>query len=114
MFKASSTVLVRFPFSDIASSKQRPALVLTSIQTSKRTGIVVVAMITSQIRSNAISGDVILNDWEKAGLLHPSKLRLAKIATLDVTLIQKPLGRLSKADMKQARAAFRNVFDSIL
>lgn len=34
-------------------------------------------------------GDVLLADWKAAGLLHPSLLRLAKIATIDAELIDK-------------------------
>jgi hypothetical protein len=67
-------------------------------------------MITSQVEALALDGDVLLGDWEAAGLLHPSLLRVGKLATIDEELIDKTLGRLSDPDLDAARQAFRRVF----
>jgi len=103
-------VLVRFPFTDPATTKKRPALLLGRVARSPRNRLATVAMITSQLESPALDGDVRLSDWETAGLLHPSLLRLAKVATVDEDLVDKPIGRLSKRDLAAARAAFRGLF----
>lgn len=50
-----------------------------------------------------------LADWRESGLLHPSLLRLAKIATVDEDLVEKSIGELSKPDRKLALAVFRRV-----
>jgi hypothetical protein len=55
-----------------------------------------------------------LADWKTAGLLHPSLLRLAKLASIDEELIDKAIGRLSARDLEAARVAFRGVFASWL
>ena len=57
-----------------------------------------------------LDGDVLLADWKAAGLLHPSLLRLAKIATVDELLIDKTIGRLSARDLQPAREAYHRVF----
>lgn len=67
-------------------------------------------MITSQVEALGLEGDVLLKDWKDAGLLHPSLLRLAKVATVDAELVDKVLGRLSAGDHASARSAFRRVF----
>jgi len=67
-------------------------------------------MITSQIEALSLEGDVLLADWQTAGLLHPSLLRLAKVATVDDELVEKTLGRLSTRDLDAARRTFRRVF----
>lgn len=67
-------------------------------------------MITSQVEGLALEGDVHLLDWKAAGLLHPSVLRLAKVATVDERLIEKTIGRLSARDLASVRDAFRRVF----
>jgi hypothetical protein len=67
-------------------------------------------MITSQIEALKLEGDVLLADWRAAGLLHPSLLRLAKVATIDTALIDKGIGRLSSSDARAARIAFQRVF----
>lgn len=108
--KAGDVALVRFPFTDLAATKKRPALVLAVTSRSVRYRLVTIAMITSQIDSLALEGDVTLNDWSRAGLLHPSLLRLAKVATLDGELVDRTIGRLSAADRATAREAFQRVF----
>lgn len=107
---AGAVVLVRFPFAELAATKKRPALVLTRTVRSARYRLVTLAMITSQVEALRLDGDVLLTDWKSAGLLHPSLLRLAKVATVDAELIDKSIGRLSAADKAAAREAFRRVF----
>lgn len=108
--KPGDVALVRFPFAELASEKKRPALILAQTVRSPRNRLATVAMITSQIEALKLTGDVILAEWKAAGLLHPSLLRLAKIATVDQDLVDKKLGRLSERDMDAARTAFRRVF----
>ena len=85
-------------------------MILTQTARSPRHQLAIVAMITSQIDSLALPGDVQLGDWKHAGLLHPSVLRLAKVATIDGELVEKALGRLSRGDLTAARAALKRVF----
>ena len=108
--KPGEVALVRFPFTDAASTKKRPALVLARTTRSPRNRLATLAMITSQVEALKIDGDVLLADWRAAGLLHPSLLRLAKVATVDEQLIDKTIGRLSARDLAAAREAFHRVF----
>ncbi|MCC6846917.1 MAG: type II toxin-antitoxin system PemK/MazF family toxin [Deltaproteobacteria bacterium] len=108
--KAGDVALVRFPFTDVATTKKRPALVLSATTRSPRYRLVTLAMITSQTDALKLEGDVVVEAWEVAGLLHPSLLRLAKIATIDAELVDKTIGRLSTRDLRAAREAFRRVF----
>ena len=107
--KPGEIALVRFPFSDLATAKKRPALVLTRTTRSPRNRLVTVSMITSQVEGLKLEGDVLLEDWKAAGLLHPSLLRLAKIATVDEQLIEKVIGRLSARDLAAGRQALHRV-----
>ena len=79
---------------------------------SARYRLVTLAMITSQVEALELDGDVALEQWQAAGLLHPSLLRLAKVATVDRDLVDKAIGRLSAADLGAARAAFRRVLST--
>jgi mRNA interferase MazF len=112
--KPGDVVLVRFPFTDMAAAKKRPALLLAHTPRSSRYRLATVAMITSQIEALKLEGDVLLADWKAAGLLHRSLLRLAKIATVDTELIDKSVGRLSSSDTRAARVAFKRVFSDWL
>jgi mRNA interferase MazF len=108
--RPGDVALVRFPFTELATEKKRPALVLARTALSKRNRIATVAMITSQIDALSLSGDVKIAEWEAAGLLHPSLLRMAKVATIDEYLIDKRIGRLSDPDLKTAASVFCHVF----
>ena len=108
--KPGEIVLVRFPFTDLAAAKKRPALLLALTVRSPRNRLATVAMITSQVEALKLLGDVLLSNWKAAGLLHPSLLRLAKVATVEEHLIDKTIGKLSTRDVDAARDAFRRVF----
>lgn len=112
--KPGDIALVRFPFADLATTKKRPALVLARTTRSPRNRLTTLAMITSQIEALRLDGDVELTDWKSAGLLHPSLLRLAKIATVDEDLVDKVIGKLSAPDRAAARKAFNVVFSAWL
>jgi len=108
--KPGDIALVRFPFADVTTTKKRPALVLARTARSPRNRLVTVAMITSQTEALRLDGDVLLSEWKAAGLLHPSLLRMAKIATVDEDLIERSIGRLAPTDLDAARAAFQRLF----
>ncbi len=67
-------------------------------------------MITSQMAGERILGDYEIGAWKESGLLHPSRLRLAKLVSLEEDLIQKKLGALAKADKKNIAKEFRKLF----
>lgn len=108
--KPGDVVLVRFPFGDAAAAKKRPALLLARTVRSPRNRLATLAMITSQIEALRLEGDVLLDGWQAAGLLHPSLLRLAKVATVDEELVERAIGRLAAPDRAAAGSALRRVF----
>ncbi len=106
----ANIVLVPFPFSDLQTIKKRPALGLAENKMPPKIQILMVAMITSQIDGFKLASDVFIKDWEAAHLLHPSIVRLAKIATIDADLVQERLGSLSKRDFLSLKKSFRKLF----
>ena len=99
-------VLMAFPFSG-GGSKRRPALVLAD--TGDRD--IVVARITTQ--PYGASEDVEIRDWAAAGLLSASIVRVHKVATLERSLVERVLGRLTAADRGAVRTAVMTLFGSI-
>jgi mRNA interferase MazF len=102
--------LVPFPFSDASHSKKRPSLILSTGEIGKSYSLITVAMISSQLDGARLVGDVLLADWAEANLLHPSLLRLSKVATLDRSLLLSKLGRISKRDLTAAKKEFKKVY----
>ena len=88
-------VLVPFPFTDLSTTRVRPAVVVSSAEYSTHTSDIIVAMVTSQPQTSPT--DCALQDWREAGLVFPSWVR-AKLATLEQRLVQFSPGRLSRRD----------------
>jgi mRNA interferase MazF len=97
-------VVVPFPFTDRATTKRRPALVL-STKTFNRHGHSVLAMITSASHQSW-PGDTALGDLKSAGLNTPSLVRL-KVFTLDNRFITRRLGVLAARDRAAVAGEFR-------
>lgn len=99
-------VLVHFPFTDLSSTKRRPALVLWA--DPDQTDFTL-AFITSQNVTAVSAGETALQathpEFRMSGLSVPSKIRAAKLVTLNRTLITRWLGRLGPlwiADLDRA------------
>ena len=105
-------VLVPFPFDDLSSTKLRPALCLTdSVGTYEH---VVVAFITSQISKTAESSDLHIiatdDDFQRTGLKVSSSIRLHRLVTVPVGLIQRRLGVLSPSYRSALVAKLKTLF----
>lgn len=107
-------VLVPFPFTSLTILKKRPALVLATVHPAKLPGHLVVAMITSQLDGVSFPNDVLLKEWGKAGLPKPSLVRLSKIVTLEESMIQKTIGKLTKKDEPLVRSEFKRLFCALV
>lgn len=103
-------VLVKFPFTNLKSEKKRPALVLQSTPFSRSMDLYTIAMITSQVDGIQLKGDVHLKDWEGSGLLHPSIVRLSKLATVDSEIAERKLGTIALKDRKQIQNRIYELF----
>jgi len=108
-------VILPFPFTDLTTVKQRPALVLSADWFNVSRGDCVVAAITSQIPFDLQPDEYRLsaNDLLAGGLLKPSLLRLGKLFTISKSLLRRRLGTLSKTTMvvilEQVKQVFREL-----
>lgn len=97
-------VLVPFPFTDQSAAKQRPAVVVSSEAYQQTTPDVILMAVTSQVRTIAGLGEVVVQDWQAAGLLKPSIIKPV-ITTIERTLVRKTLGRLQEKDQTALKEA---------
>lgn len=98
-YKKWDIVLVPFPFTDLATTKKRPALIISPDEYNKKLDVVIV-FITSNLDVEYRIGDYKIQEWEKSNLPKPSMLRM-KFATIDKSIIIKKLGRLTETDVKE-------------
>ena len=109
IFKPWDIVVVPFPFVDKAVSKSRPALVLSDEKFNIK-GLVILSMITTA-RKTAHPFDVAIRDLSTTGLSIPSVVRW-KMFTLDLPIIKKKIGYLSKKDSTGCLKILRAVLPS--
>ena len=86
-FSFGQIVLLLFPFTDQATSKKRPAVVVSSANYHQMRPDLIVMAVTSRIQNYPLV-DIGIQDWQSAGLLKPSVIKPV-IATIDRTLVLK-------------------------
>jgi len=79
--------ICQFPFTSGAVSKIRPALFLFDVGQDA-----IICRVTSVHRNGLL--DVVLTDWQAAGLLKPSVARLDRIVTAEKSVFVRRLGVL--------------------
>jgi mRNA interferase MazF len=107
-FKQGDVLLVPYPFTDQSGSKQRPAVVISSLNYNQTHPDIILAPITSQI--TALPDQVTLTEWRAAGLVKPSVVK-PLLSSFDARLIRRKLGELSASDCAQVRTLFAKILD---
>lgn len=97
-----TAVRVPFPHTDAETRQRRPALVIATTGPEDEPFLLWVLMITSAAHRRW-SGDVEIRDPASIGLLIPSVIRTAKIATVEIARAG-PLGAIDEATLAAVRA----------
>ena len=100
---------VAFEFEDRRGVfKNRPVVVISPRQFSDRVLVLSIKVTSKEPRAQT-PGEVVLLDWEKAGLTKPSVARCSKLAQIPVSKFtnESRYGRLSSRDS-------RRVFDALV
>lgn len=94
-------VLVPFPFTDLQTIKQRPAVVVSADWFNRARPDCVIVAVTSQVPPRIERDHLPLSsaDLTSAGLPKASIVRLGKLVTVDQSIIRKTLGVLPSATL---------------
>jgi mRNA interferase MazF len=111
-YKWGDVVLVPFPFTDLSSTKQRPAVVVSSDILNAASEDVLVAAISSQIPAKLTAWEFMIPSGSLAacGLPKPSIMRLAKLAALHGQLIIKRIGSMPEPELRRILTQIRSLF----
>ncbi|MFN8490048.1 MAG: type II toxin-antitoxin system PemK/MazF family toxin [Caldilineaceae bacterium] len=103
--KPGDIVLVRFPQTDLQNGKLRPALVVAYIPGSHPD--ILLALITSREYQAIANFDEIIEpsdrDFLSTGLKARSVVRLTRLATVEVSVINAQLGMISQSRLTRIR-----------
>ncbi len=107
-FIKGDVVVLPFPFSDLSSSKRRPALILADITGDD---YIMIQITSKGIRDNyAII--LLKNDFSFGSLNQESNLRPNKVFTLDQKLILYKVGHLTDAKLTECINKVCNIIQS--
>ena len=123
-FQRSDVVLVPFPFSDLSTTKVRPAVVVSSALYHATEPDLLLVALTSRVATATGPFDYLLSDWRTAGLRYPSTSPWSSgprtegsghrpsalkpvLFTLDPARVIYRIGALTPADLAQVDQRLR-------
>lgn len=111
-YNRGDVVLVPFPFTDLSSAKQRPALVVSADVFNAVRDDVLVAAITSQVPATFAADEFLIPAGALAacGLPKPSVVKLNKMVALHHQLVIKRIGVLPATALGQVLTQLRGLF----
>jgi mRNA interferase MazF len=108
--KRGDIVLVPFPFTDLSSSKRRPALVISPDAFNEQMQDVIVAAITSQLTDTEHAVTLEIGDCVDGTLPKKSLVKLTKVFTIHSSLIVKKLCALREDKLAAVLGELRRIF----
>jgi mRNA interferase MazF len=93
-FRRGDVVLVPFPFSDLSTTKVRPAVVVSSALYHATEPDLFLVALTSKVATATGPFDYSLDEWRTAGLRYPSALKPV-LFTLDPAHVVYRIGALT-------------------
>ena len=109
-YRQGDIVLVSFPFTDLTSSKRRPALVLSPDSFNAAGEDLVLAAVTSHITDDPNAVHLWRGDFAEGRLPKPSMVKATKLFTMHSSLIAKRIGALRTEKMKEVLRSLRGFF----
>ena len=101
-------LLAALVFTSQAGAKKRPVMVIRDAGDED----LLVAPVSGQ--AVRVAYDVVLSDWQKAGLRLPSIVRVEKLATIEKGTVLRSLGRASAADWSRVKGSLTQLCEDIL
>jgi mRNA interferase MazF len=107
-YSQGEVLLAWLVFSDGQGAKRRPVLV---VQDFGDDDLLVVPVTSQAARSSA---DVVVANWQGAGLRLPSVVRVEKLATIAKSCVARKLGQLPASELIRVKETLAAVFKQIL
>jgi mRNA interferase MazF len=96
MLRQRDIVLIPIPFTDLASQKKRPAVIISSDTYNESNEDIVVVALTSNIEPREFSVTLTNDNLEDGTLKVTSMIRVDKIYTLNKSIVIKTFGRVKQ------------------
>ena len=101
-YSKNDIILVRYPFSDLSSSKVRPAVVVSVPHISQDIFIIALTSKTEVL----VEGEFVLSQWASVGLNVATAVKRG-LYTVHLNLVIKVIGKLANADAEKLEHSLR-------
>lgn len=109
-YNFAEVVMVGFPFTNLQTTKKRPAVIVRNASYQQNRPDVILMAITSQIRQSLQTGEALLQDRQTAGLAKPSVFK-PLIATIEQGRTVKTMGQLSQENQNSLKKVIQTILD---
>ncbi len=107
-FEFGDVLVVEFPFTDGSNRKRRPAVVISGAAYNATRADFVMLAITSQLKGSEDGFDVLIDEWQAAGLKKASALKPV-LFTLEAPYVRQRLGSLGANDVRALRSLLSRI-----
>jgi len=104
-FIKGDIVVLNFPFSNLSTTKRRPAFVLANLEDSD----IILCQVTSKPAKNKYSIKIVTDDFNVGSLPFDSFVRADKLFTADKNLILYKVGHIKQERIQQITEAVISV-----
>ena len=110
-FEFGEVALVPFPFTDLSQTKKRPVLIISNSDYTSASEDVVCCAITSNIVNTSYSILLETKDMIRGSIPLTSRIKCAKIFTLEKSLFIKKMGKVNPGIASQVKESLARLFD---
>ncbi len=103
-------VLLSVPFSDLRSTKVRPAIVVSNESFNKKSADCIMVPLTTIIKDEPYSIIINQQDIASGELLKPSRIRADKIFVVEKNLITMKIGTINDKTFEKIKAEILKMF----
>ncbi|MEA5452691.1 type II toxin-antitoxin system PemK/MazF family toxin [Leptolyngbya sp. CCNP1308] len=111
-YEFGEVVLVPFPFTNQNAQKKRPSVVISSGEYNAARPDLILIAVTSQVKTPLLFGEIMISDWQTAGLLKLSVIKPV-ITTVQKDLVIKKLGKLMPTDLQLLEELLGSLFKPV-
>jgi len=111
MFKQRDIILIPIPFTDLASQKKRPAIVISSDKYNDTSEDIIDVALTSNVKQQDFTIVITSEDLEDGKLKTTSMIRVDKIYTLNKSIVLKQFGRIKSSVLAKIKTTLLKLIE---
>jgi len=96
MISQREIVLLSFPFSNLRTSKVRPAIVISNNEYNRNSDDIIAVPLTSNLKIRDYALLITNRDLERGRLIMDSNVKVDRIFSVDKKLVRLTIGRVSR------------------